>query len=152
MTRFLAKFIDWLLVGIVLGVILVPLTIDIAFSGAGTGMNPLGGGFSLGGIVSNLVTSGLALAYFALLESNRGQTVGKMLLKLKVVGPSGELPSLEEALKRNAYILVGIVPVLGGLAYLAAVIYIAVTINNDVQARQGWHDGFAGGTRVIKIG
>jgi uncharacterized RDD family membrane protein YckC len=150
MTRFLAKLIDWILVGVVLSVIIVPLTIGLAFSGAGGGFGM--GGFSLGGIVTNLVTTALAVGYFVFLESNRGQTVGKMLLKLKVQGPGGQLPTLEQAGKRNAYMLLGIVPILGGLAYLAAAIYIAVTINNNTTTRQGWHDEFADGTSVIKIG
>ena len=31
-------------------------------------------------------------------------------------------------------------------------IMIAVGINSDTVDRQGWHDKFAGGTRVLKIG
>jgi uncharacterized RDD family membrane protein YckC len=150
MTRFLAKLIDWIIVGIVIGVIIIPLTIGLAFSGAGGGFGM--GGFSMGGILTNLVTTALVIAYFVFLESNRGQTVGKMLLKLKVQGPGGQLPTMEQAAKRNAYMLLGIVPILGGLAYLVAVIYIAVTINNNTTTRQGWHDEFADGTSVIKIG
>jgi uncharacterized RDD family membrane protein YckC len=152
MTRFLAKLIDWVLVGVVIGVIIVPLTIGLAVSGAGFGGGFGFGGFSLGGIITNVVLYGLAVGYFAFLESNRGQTVGKMLLKLEVRGADGQYPSMEQALKRNAYMLLGIVPFLGGLAYLAATIYIAVTINNNATTRQGWHDEFAGGTSVIRIG
>ena len=29
---------------------------------------------------------------------------------------------------------------------------IAVSINNDTVRRQGWHDQFAGGTYVLKVG
>lgn len=151
MTRFLAKLIDWILVGVVLGVIIIPLTIGLAFSGVGFGSMPGFGGFSAGGIVTGLVMYGLSLGYFAFLESNRGQTVGKMLLKLEVRGAGGAHPPLEQALKRNAYILLPIIPILGGLVYFGVTIYIAVTINNDPN-RQGWHDHFADGTQVIKIG
>ena len=149
MTRFLAKLIDWILVGIVIGIVIIPLTIGLAFSGAGG----FGGfGFSPGAILTNVVLYGLAIGYFAFLESNRGQTLGKMLLKLQVQGPDGQFPTMEQALKRNAYMLLGIIPVLGGLAYFVVTIYIAVTINNDTVARQGWNDEFGGGTRVLKIG
>ncbi len=151
-TRFLAKLIDWILVGIVLGVIVIPLTIGLAFSGVGFGGMPGIGGFSVGGIISSVVMYGLALAYFAFLESNRGQTLGKMLLKLKVTDQAGNLPPMEQAFKRNAYMLLPIIPILGGLAYLAVTIYIAVTINNDAQTRRGWHDQFADNTSVIKVG
>ena len=34
-------------------------------------------------------------------------------------------------------------------AQLAAAIYIAVTINSS-PTRTGWHDQFAGGTRVVR--
>ena len=34
----------------------------------------------------------------------------------------------------------------------APVIMIAVGINNDTVNRQAWHDNFAGGTRVVKVG
>jgi uncharacterized RDD family membrane protein YckC len=91
------------------------------------------------------------------MESRNGQTVGKMLLKLKTVGPDGGNPTVEEAVKRNAFYAIGLaswIPILGifaGLAELAAVIYIAVSINGS-PTKQGWHDTFAGGTSVIKIG
>ncbi|MCA1781973.1 MAG: hypothetical protein ABR500_05815 [Dermatophilaceae bacterium] len=56
----------------------------------------------------------------------------------------------------NAWVaisLIGILSILGGpiagLASLAAVIYIAVTVNSDTVTRRGWHDQF-GGTRVVR--
>ncbi|MCC5947565.1 MAG: RDD family protein [Nitriliruptoraceae bacterium] len=147
--RFFAKLIDWILLGIVYAVVVIPLTIALAF-GSAAGASPFGG-FSIGSLLISVIYYAVVVGYFALLESNRGQTLGKMLLKLKVVGPDGNNPTMEQALKRNAYILIAIVPILGGLAYLAAVIYIAVTINNNAQ-RNGFHDDFAGGTRVIKVG
>ena len=52
--------------------------------------------------------------------------------------------------------VIAIVPVVGWLvaplAQLAAAIFIAVTINNNIATRQGWHDQFADGTSVVKIG
>ena len=76
---------------------------------------------------------------------------------MQTQGPDGRPPSLEVALKRNAFMAVGvlgIIPVLGFVApfvSLAAYISIAVTINSS-PTRQGWHDRFAGGTKVIKVG
>jgi hypothetical protein len=32
------------------------------------------------------------------------------------------------------------------------VITIMVTINNDNTTRHGWHDNFAGGTTVVRVG
>ena len=62
--------------------------------------------------------------------------------------------------KRNAYSALGvlsIIPIigwffLGWAAPLAAIIFIAITLNNDQPNHQGWHDKFAGGTQVKQIG
>ncbi len=109
------------------------------------------GGFSPGGFVGGAIWAAVTVAYFAMMESSRGQAVGKMMMKLKTLGPDGENPSLEMAVKRNIWYALSIVPVLGVLAQLAATIYIAVTISQSV-TNTGWHDTFAGGTRVVKIG
>lgn len=81
-----------------------------------------------------------------------------MLTKLETRGAGGGRPTMEEALKRNIWVALGllsIIPliggVLGGLAQLAAVIFIAVGISGDAVARRGWHDQFAG-TQVVKVG
>jgi len=88
-----------------------------------------------------------------------GQTVGKMVMKLRVLGPQGGNPTLEQAVRRNIWVglgILGIVPILGGLVafvgQIVAVVMIAVGINNDPINRQAWHDHFAGETRVIKEG
>jgi len=147
-TRFLARLIDHILLGIVIFVIIVPLIVASAFTGVGNGLNVFSG-FGVGTFVSAIVTAAITIGYFTLMESNSGQTVGKMLIGLKTVGPDGNKPTVEQAMKRNAWYALGIVPFLGGLAQLAATIYIAVTINNSA-TRTGWHDTFAGGTKVIK--
>ena len=111
-------------------------------------------------LVLSVVSVAISLGYFTLMESSRGQTVGKMLLKLRTFGPDGvSNPTTEQALKRNAYVglnLISVVPVLGpvvaALAELGALIAIAVTLNNDVPNHQGIHDKFAGGTLVRQIG
>lgn len=152
--RFLARFIDGIILGVVYGII------------AGIVGGVLITGFRSGGelflyyLIISVVSSALYLGYYAYLESSRGQTLGKMVMKLKTFGPDGvSNPTLEQAVKRNIYMafgLAGIVPVigslLGGLASLAAVIMIALNINSDTVRRQHWFDNFAGGTQVMKIG
>ena len=107
--------------------------------------------------VAGLIGSVLYLGYYAYMESSRGQTVGKQVLKLRVHGASGGNPTMEEALRRNAWAALGIlsiIPILGlltGLAELVAIIAIAVTINQDTVGRRGWHDKFAN-TSVTKEG
>lgn len=153
--RFLARLVDGVLIGIVFGIVSA-----IGSAVFLSGFSYSAGEWFLYWLVVSVIQVAVTLGYFAYMESNSGQTVGKMLLKLKVLAPDGESPpTLEQALRRNAFYaiqLAFIVPIvgqlLGGLAMLAAVVYIAVTINNDTVRRQGWHDNFAGGTRVVKIG
>lgn len=153
--RFLARLIDGILLGVVFGILAA------IFSGIFlTGLTYSTGEWLLYWLFVSVIETAIALGYFAYMESNRGATLGKQLMKLKVVGPDGvSNPTMEQACRRNAFYalqLVYIVPIIGaifgGLAMLAAVIMIAVTINNDPVNRQGWHDKFAGGTRVLKIG
>jgi uncharacterized RDD family membrane protein YckC len=148
--RFAAKLID----GVLLVVVYVVVALVLI---AGVILNSVGSTYVVG-VVTTLVLFALQMGYYVYLESSRGQTVGKMVMKLRVVGAQGGNPSMEEAFRRNIWLGVGllaVIPVLGLLSpivSLAAVIYIAVTINGDPVARQGWHDKFAGGTRVIKEG
>lgn len=154
--RFLARLIDSVLLFVVTLVILIPVIIGIL------GINGAGGFGAGGGFAANAVTAVISpviyLGYFGFMESNRGQTVGKMLMKLHVEGPTGAKPTLEEAIKRNIWMglpLLGIVPIIGGLigglGQLVAVIMIAVGINSDPVNRKPWTDKFAG-TQVIKAG
>lgn len=140
-TRFLARLIDSILLAVAFTVLAAPF---------GVGAYGLGFDFGFSVLWYGLLTAAISIGYFALMEANLGQTVGKMALKLRTEGPSGEKPTLEEAIKRNAFYALGVIPVLGGLAQLAAVIFIAVTISNS-PTNTGWHDDFAGGTRVVKV-
>jgi len=149
MPRFLARLIDGMILWLVFVVIIVPIVVVAAFSGSG-GIGSTFGGFSTGGLVAGIIWAAATVGYFAVMESSRGQTVGKMLMKLKTQGPDGENPSLEMAVKRNIWNALNIIPILGALAQLGATIYIAITISQS-GTNTGWHDTFAGGTRVIKI-
>ncbi|MBM7518340.1 RDD family protein [Nocardioides nitrophenolicus] len=155
LNRFLARLIDHVLLGVVFGILWGVLSAIFL-----TGFTYSVGEWFLFYLFLSVISVAVNLAYFGLMESNRGQTVGKMLLKLRTYGPDGvSNPTLEQALKRNGYLalnIISVIPILGafvaGLAELAAVIYIAVTLNSDVPNHQGWHDKFAGGTRVMQIG
>jgi uncharacterized RDD family membrane protein YckC len=155
--RFLARLIDFIIIGIVNGIIISIVVRGIlGLSGGGYGFTM---GAAYGAIaLSAVITAILYLGYFTLLESRNGQTVGKMLLKLQTQGPDGGTPSTEAAARRNFWValgILGVIPIIGGLigglAELVIVIVIAVTINNS-PTKQGWHDNLAGGTKVIKIG
>lgn len=147
--RFAAKLIDFILIFIVNLVVFVPVVVGNLVAGQ-NGANPFfSTGFSAGAVVASLVLVILELAYFVFLEQSRGQTLGKMAVSIKAVGPGGANPTTGEAFKRNAWLLLSIIPVIGGLAWLGFAIAIAVTISND-PANRGIHDRFAGGTQVVR--
>jgi uncharacterized RDD family membrane protein YckC len=154
--RFLARLIDFILLGIVNTIIAV-IIIAGAFGLHGGNSFGFGQGYAASAL-SAVIASVLYLGYFTLMESRNGRTIGKMLLKLQTQGPDGSAPTTEQALKRNFWValgILGVIPVVGGLlgslAELAIVILIAVTIHRS-PVGEGWHDKLAGGTRVLKTG
>ena len=139
--RFGARLIDGL-------VLFIPSFIIAAIIGGSAG--PAGSTQTdVAGFFAGIVTTFIGFAYYVWLESSRGQTVGKMALGYRVVGPDGANPTPEVAAKRNAWMLLAIVPILGGLAQFVIAIVIGVTINSD-PFKRGWHDNFAGGTAVVR--
>jgi uncharacterized RDD family membrane protein YckC len=156
--RFLARLIDFIILGVGVAIINAILFVGIfgLASGGGFGMS-MGGSYAYAAL-TGVLGAVIYLGYFSLLESRNGQTLGKMLLKLRTEGPDGNPPSMELAIKRNFWVALGalaVIPIvgglIGGLAELAIIIVIAVTISNS-PTKQGWHDTFAGGTKVIKVG
>src|SRR5690606_5211757 len=105
-------------------------------------------GFSFGSLLISILSIAISLGYYGWFDSNKGQTLGKMAMKLRVVGPNGGNPTFEESIRRNAWLALSIIPFLGGLIQLGVVIWIAVTINSAPDGR-GPHDGWAGGTQVV---
>lgn len=130
--RFGARMIDGFGVGI------VAYLISMAFDGNTR--------YYVAAIFGGLLT----FAYFVLFESQMGRTPGKMLLGLSVHGPGGApKPTLQQSATRNLFLLLNLIPCLGGILSFAAWIYIAVTIENS-PTKQGKHDEMAGGTQVVK--
>ena len=91
----------------------------------------------------------LVFAYFVVLDVSQGTTLGKRLLGLRVVGPGGGNPTIQQAAIREAFTIVGAIPFAGFPLSLVAWIVIAVTISAS-STNQGLHDELAGGTRVVK--
>jgi uncharacterized RDD family membrane protein YckC len=131
--RFAARFIDGL-------VLLIPTLILTV---------PIAGGFAIGsgngggkGLIAGLLGTLLQFGYFVFMESNQGSTIGKRALGIEVHSPEG-MPTLEQAARRNAWMLLAIIPFLGGLAELGFAIAIGVSIGSS-PIGQGFHDRFAG--------
>ncbi|WP_072691221.1 RDD family protein [Rhodococcus marinonascens] len=112
----------------------------------------------LGWYLGSTIVAGVwlmtAMGYFVFLET-RGRTLGKQLLGLRVEGPNGGLPTRHQSIVRNSFnvlIALGWLPIIGlpfRLLGFIAMIVICVTIGNS-PTRQGKHDEFAFGTRVVK--
>lgn len=128
-SRFAARLLDVLIVGI-------PAAIVFAILGLGMG------GFGFDGWLGGAIFSLLWYGYYVYFESTTGATLGKKLVNIRVVAANGAAPSTEAAAKRNVWMLLGIVPILGGIAQLVAVIVIAVTISSN-EYNRGKHDEFA---------
>jgi uncharacterized RDD family membrane protein YckC len=107
------------------------------------------------GAVSNYWVTGLfsgllMFLYFLAFESTQGWTPGKKILGLSVHGPGGTpKPTAQQSAIRNLWTLLPIIPFIGGLLGIVAIIVIAVTINGS-PTKQGKHDELAGGTQVVK--
>ncbi|WP_306359959.1 RDD family protein [Nocardia sp. CC227C] len=132
--RAVARFIDWIIAGIV-GAILFWVLGRVA---------------DLPGWISILPGAGFGFLYFVLFEVATGSTPGKKVLGLHVNGAGGaDRPTVKESAMRNAYMLLNLIPWIGSILWFFAAIGIAVTVGAS-STNQGWHDNFAGGTRVIK--
>lgn len=135
--RFFARLIDGLV-----------LFFPIAIIGSVIGGGLVSSGVQ--GFIAGIVTTALTFGYFVFMETSRGQSVGKMALGFKVIGPDGGLPTSEQSMRRNAYVLLSVIPTaIGGFLAIIAAIVIGTTIAND-PFKRGWHDNFAGGTAVVR--
>lgn len=151
--RFLARLIDGLVVGIPAGIV------SVIVGGLVRLLLP---GFIddyVAGVVGAALVAAAYIGYNYYFETSSGQTLGKSVMKLRVVGPGGGPVTAQQSVRRNGFYgayLLAVVPflgsVLGGLALIGLMVYIAVTINNDTALRQGWHDKLAHETYVSKIG
>jgi uncharacterized RDD family membrane protein YckC len=103
--RFISFLIDTIILGLLIGVIGSILGFGVVSQTAGWGF----------GLLSFIIF----LAYFTYLEGSRGQTIGKMVTKIKVVGEDGEMISMNQAFTRNILRVID-----GLLAYLIGAILI----------------------------
>lgn len=151
--RFGARLLDIILVGII-SAIIIGIGIAIFAGGAATtaeGIDPetgmladggAGAGLGLGTMLLSLFIAAIfAIAYEAIMVGVWGQTLGKMLLKIKVIkANTGQVPGIGGGIVR--YIIpffAQLIPFLGTIAYLLCYLWAAFD-----QRRQGWHDKVAG--------
>jgi uncharacterized RDD family membrane protein YckC len=109
----------------------------------------------IGNLVSRVwvpyINTTIVLVYAVTLETVRGQTLGKQALRLQVHNQEGIYPTPGQALRRNLYFALAILPgFIGGLIALAVIGWIAASILVDMVDRQGIHDRFANQTFVTR--
>ncbi|MDT9592411.1 RDD family protein [Nocardioides zeae] len=150
--RFVARLIDGLVVGVptIILAVIVNAVVNVVLPRFVEGY--------VNGVVQAALLTGAYVAYNYFFETSSGQTIGKSVMRLKVVGPGGGTVTGAQSVRRNAFYAAALlvaVPFLGGflstVAQVAAVVAIAVTIQKDPALRQGWHDRFASETYVSKI-
>ncbi|GJF14259.1 RDD family protein [Mycolicibacterium cyprinidarum] len=130
--RFAARILDGILVGIVGGILVYAI------------------GMASSIMITGLFTGLLSFAYYVAFEITQGWTPAKKLLGLSVHGPGGAAkPDFRQSAIRNSWTLLPIVPFIGGLLGVIAIVIIAMTINSS-PTKQGKHDELAGGTQVVK--
>lgn len=123
-TRFVAQVVDMIVVAAIF--LAVGLLASIPFNGF------TATGFHLTGIPALIViglTLLLSFLYFAILEAEKGQTLGKMVMGIKVVTAEGDEIEFEESLKRNILRIVDFIGV-----YLVGAIFI---LSSDKNQRLG---------------
>lgn len=103
--RFISFLIDTIILGVLIGVVGSILGFNVASQTAGWGF----------GLLSFIIF----LAYFTYLEGSKGQTIGKMVTKIKVVGENGTAIDMSQAFTRNILRVID-----GLLAYLIGAILI----------------------------
>jgi uncharacterized RDD family membrane protein YckC len=141
-SRFGAVFCDGLLMGLIVVILLFPMYVAIFTTFSETarhpGSPPTMPTFSFGfRIYQYLVSYGIPAAYEIFFIGTYGATLGKMLMKIKVVTPEGERISYGRATGRHfAKILSGII------------LYIGYLMAFWDEEKRALHDRIAG-TRVI---
>ena len=97
------------------------------------------------------INTTIVLVYAVGLETLRGQTLGKQALRLRVHNQDGTYPTPGQALRRNLYFVLALLPgFIGGLIALAVIGWIAASILVDMEDRQGINDRFANQTFVMR--
>jgi uncharacterized RDD family membrane protein YckC len=97
----------------------------------------------------SVITAGLTLAYFALLEAGSGQTLAKRMLRIKVVMADGSPVTLDASFKRRVLFVIGsVIPLIGALISFGVPLAALITAIQDEPDSQGFHDRWAT-TRVI---
>ncbi len=97
-------------------------------------------------LIASVITLVIWFVYRVVMEVRKGQTLGKMALKMKVVDVDGQLPTFQASFLRNSWYLISTVlsfiPVIGWVANVGIPAALGVTISKDPY-RQSFTDQWA---------
>jgi uncharacterized RDD family membrane protein YckC len=124
--RIVGRIIDWL----IMAVVLVPLYLLMVAGSTTAGRSGASDGLFLGGFFAFMLAATVGqVMYEVAFVAIKGQTPGKMIMKVKVVRESdGQIPGWGPAFMRWLPSLVGIVPCIGGLLQLGLMIWALVNL------------------------
>jgi uncharacterized RDD family membrane protein YckC len=121
--RLLARFIDGIILAIVGAIITIPFGITQF------GSRDVGTSIAVA-ILGGLIVAAIGIAYEVILTSQRGQTIGKMAVGIKIVRNDGQPLDIQSAATRYSpsivLSLLGIIPIVGILAALGSLV-LAIT-------------------------
>ena len=93
-------------------------------------------------VVLSVVSGALVVAYEVVMIGTRGATFGKLALGLKVVNEDGSEPDYNTGLRRMylyiAFIFIGLIPILGGLAFLGVAVAGLIMLFTDAKRQTPW--------------
>ena len=142
--RFLARLIDGLILGVAYGILSAIFT-PIFIAGVRSW-----GELILFYAVVSIIWVAISIGYFAYMESSRGQSLGKMALKLQVFGPSGGHPTMEEAVKRNSFYAISLVQIIPFIGWAVSALAWARGGDPDRRRDQQRHGAAAGLARQVR--
>lgn len=136
-----ATALDSLIIGVVAFVINFVIGLVLGFALASSGSSTSSPVFALVSSIISFITYGLEFLYFIFFIGAKGQTLGKMVLKIKVVKiGTNDVPGYAKAFLRET---IGkfLSSLVFGLGYFAVI---------KDKNKQAWHDKIAG-TVVVKV-
>ncbi|WP_066945770.1 RDD family protein [Microtetraspora fusca] len=158
--RLVARIIDGVIIGIpyfIISLVLTGILVTAPSFDPETGVLTAGGGVFLAGLLITLLSAAVMSGYEFLLLKQRGQTVGKIVMGIKVVPVGGTLPPgglpADVAVKR-AGVLYGPqflrwIPIVGWILSIFSLVNVLWQLW-DRPLQQALHDK-AAGTVVVKI-
>ena len=104
------------------------------------------------GLIGGIVAAALGIAYEVLMTANRGQTLGKMAVSIKVIRLDGRPLDLTSAMRRYspaiALALLGGIPFLGLTAFVGSVLLAIANLVMVISAHKSVFD-VVGSTSVV---